>query len=145
MDKEENMFKGKVPIKEGLFPWPLPEDGSARLIGSRCQHCGQSYFPKRLQCPECQDKGRMEEITLNPQGRVYTYTIVRQAPSGFQAPYTIALVDLPEGVRLFSRLTTINPEEIKIEGPVELTFGPIAKDKEDNEIISYLFKPVEGD
>ena len=142
MNKDENSIKGKVPIKAGLFPWPLPEDGSARLIGSRCQHCGQSFFPKRLQCPECRDKGRMGEIALNPQGRLYTYTIVRQAPPGFQAPYATALVDLPEGVRLFARLTVSDPDHIRIEGPVELTFGPIAKDKEGNEIISYLFKPI---
>jgi uncharacterized OB-fold protein len=144
MDKEENVTKGQVPIKEGLFPWPLPEDGSARLLGSRCQQCGQSFFPKRPQCPDCRDKGRMEEIFLNPQGRLYTYTIVRQAPPGFQAPYTTALIDLPEGVRLFARLTETNPDKIRIEGPVELTFGPIAKDREGNEIISYLFRPVGG-
>jgi uncharacterized OB-fold protein len=139
---EGNAKKGQVPIKSGLFPWPLPEDGSARLIGSRCQQCGQGYFPKRLQCPECREKGPMEEIALNPSGRLYTYTIVRQAPPGFQAPYATALVDLPEGVRLFARLTESDPSRIRIEGPVELTFGPIAKDKEGNEIISYLFKPV---
>jgi uncharacterized OB-fold protein len=142
MNKEENGCKGRIPVKEGLFPWPLPENGSARLIGSRCRICGQSFFPKRLQCPECREKGEVEEIALSPKGKLYSYTIVRQAPPGFQAPYTIGLVDLPEGVRLFARLTPVNPQEIKMEGPVELSFGPIAKDKEGNEIISYLFKPV---
>jgi uncharacterized OB-fold protein len=142
MDKEENISKGQVPIKAGLFPWPLPEDGSARLIGSRCRHCGQVFFPKRHWCPQCRDKGVLEETGLSPRGRLYTYTVVRQAPPGFEAPYTTALVDLPEGVRLFARLTETDPDKIRMDGTVDLTFGPIARDKEGNEVISFLFKPV---
>ncbi|MFH1243227.1 MAG: Zn-ribbon domain-containing OB-fold protein [Pseudomonadota bacterium] len=140
---EEKKVKGKVPVKEGLFPWPLPEDGSARLMGSRCERCGQSFFPRRGICPDCQEEGDLKEIFLGRQGKLYTYTIVRQAPAGFKAPYATALVDLPERVRLFAQLTTVDPDKIRLDGPVELTFGPIAMDKEGNEIISYLFKPAE--
>ncbi len=128
---------------EGLFTWPLPDNGSARLIGSRCEGCGRSFFPKRRICPECQEGVGMKEISLSQRGKLYTYTIVRQAPAGFEPPYATALVDLPEGVRLFAQLTTVDPDEIQFDGPVELTFGPIALDREGNEVISYLFRPVE--
>ncbi|NIN65009.1 MAG: benzoylsuccinyl-CoA thiolase, partial [Anaerolineae bacterium] len=47
----------------------------------------------------------MEEIALSRTGKLYTFTIVRQAPAGFRAPYATALVDLPEGVRIFAQLT----------------------------------------
>jgi len=86
----------------------------------------------------------MKEIPLSQQGTLYTYTIVRQAPAGFEPPYATALVDLPEGVRLFAQLTTADPDEIKLDEPVELTFGPIAMDKAGNEVISYLFRPAKA-
>jgi uncharacterized OB-fold protein len=86
--------------------------------------------------------GSLEEVALSRRGTLYSYTIVRQAPPGFRAPYATALVDLPEGVRIFAQLTTADPREIRMDGPVELTFGPIAVDKDGSEVISYKFKPV---
>jgi uncharacterized OB-fold protein len=132
----------QLPVKEGLFPWPLPEGEIPSLIGSRCDRCGNSFFPKRKRCPDCQDKGKTREVPLSRTGTLYTYTIVRQGPPGFHPPYATALVDLPEGVRLFAQLTTVVPGEIVLDGPVELTFGPIANDREGNEIVSYRFRPV---
>ena len=140
MKQGDSEVKGKVPVKEGLFPWPLPHDGSATLMGSHCEGCGQSFFPKRTLCPECQEGGVMKEIPLSQRGTLYTYAIIRQAPAGFEPPYATALVDLPEGVRLFAQLTTADLDEIKLDEPVELTFGPIARDKAGNEVISYLFR-----
>jgi uncharacterized OB-fold protein len=84
----------------------------------------------------------VEEISLSSEGHLYSYTIVRQGPPGFRAPYATALVDLPEGVRLFAQLTTADPKKIKIDGPLQLTFGPVAVDGDGNDVISYLFEPV---
>lgn len=142
MKEEDQKTRRRVPVKEGLFPWPLAEGELQSLTGSRCTRCGQGFFPKRSRCPACQEVGNMEEIPLSREGRLYSYTIVRQAPPGFRAPYATALVDLPEGVRLFAQLTTADPKEIEIDGPVELTFGPIAVDKDGNEVVSYKFRPL---
>jgi len=129
MNQKGESSKGKLPVKEGLFPWPLPEGG-------------RTFFPKQSLCTDCQEKGDLKEISLGRDGKLYTYTIVRQGPPGFTPPYATALIDLPEGIRLFAQLTTADPDQIHLDGPVELTFGPIAVDKEGNEIISYLFRPV---
>ena len=142
MDGNHKEIRGRVPVKEGLFPWPLPGGEAAQLVGSRCERCGKSFFPKRTLCPYCQRTQEMKEISLSRRGRLYTYTIVRQAPKGFTPPYATALVDLPEGVRLFCQLTTADPEVIQIGGVVVLTFGPITVDSEGNEVISYLFRPA---
>lgn len=142
MEGAEDRTRGGVPVKEGLFPWPFAEGETPSLLGSRCARCGQGFFPRRNRCPICRDPGTMEEIPLSRRGTLYSYTIVRQAPPGFRAPYATALVDLPEGVRLFAQLTTTDPREIQMDGPVELTFGPIAVDKEGNEVIAYKFSPV---
>jgi uncharacterized protein len=142
MTDNDERIQVSVPVKEGLFPWPIPEGEVPPLVGSRCGVCKQSFFPKRSRCPNCQDKGRMEETPLSKKGTLYTYTIVRQAPPGFKPPYATALIDLPEGVRLFAQLTTADPKEIEMDGPVELTFGPIAVRKDGAEVISYKFKPI---
>jgi len=84
----------------------------------------------------------MEEVPLSREGRLYTYAIVRQGPAGFDPPYTTALVDLPEGVRIFARMTTVDPRDLRLDGPVALTYGPIGRDREGNVIISYLFRPL---
>jgi uncharacterized OB-fold protein len=141
-DKKEERTAKTVPVKEGLFPWPIPSNGVPCLIGSQCSKCGQTFFPKRVRCPDCQELGNLQEISLSRKGTLYSYTIVRQAPPGFQPPYATALIDLPEGVRLFAQLTTANPAEIQMDGPVELTFGPIAVNKDGTEVISYKFRPI---
>jgi uncharacterized OB-fold protein len=145
MKGDDKGSKGRVPVKEGLFTWPLPKNDIPPLIGSRCDACGKTFFPKRETCPDCQQKGDIKEALLSKIGRLYTYTIVRQAPPGFEAPYATALVDLPEGVRLFAQLTTADPAEIQLDGEVELTFGPISEDKAGNKVISYMFRPLNRD
>ena len=142
MKADDKGRRGQVPVKEGLFIWPLPKDDIPSLMGTRCDACGKTFFPKRETCPNCQEKGNMKEVLLSKIGRLYTYTIVRQAPPGFEPPYATALVDLPEGVRLFAQLTTADPAGIELDGEVELTFGPICEDKSGREVISYMFRPL---
>lgn len=142
MGEEDRGRKDKVPVKEGLFLWPFPEGDTPPLIASRCDVCKKAFFPERDRCPHCQEKGDMKEISLSKRGKLYTYTIVRQAPPGFKPPYATALVDLPEGVRLFAQLTTADPEEIEVDGEVALTYGAIAVNKEGSEIVSYMFRPL---
>jgi uncharacterized OB-fold protein len=54
----------------------------------------------------------------------------------------VAYVDLEEGPRLFTQLTSCNPEEIKVGTPVELVTGTLRHDEQGNEIVGYKFKPV---
>jgi uncharacterized OB-fold protein len=50
-------------------------------------------------------------------------------PSGFDQPYAVGYVDLPEGIRVFAHLESgdASPE---IGDAVELTFAPLRKNKE---------------
>lgn len=111
------------------------------LLGSKCRDCGKIVFPKRKICPQCFKEGVMEEVPLTRRGKLYTYTIIRQGPKGFQTPYATCFVDLPEGVRVFSQLTTSDPNEIRIGMDVELVVGKVRSNEEGNDIISFKFKP----
>lgn len=136
--------KKKVPIIEGLFSWPSPEP---RLIASRCKKCSTVAFPKVTVCPnpDC-SKGteNVEEILMNPRGKVWTWTIQRYPPpSPFKyepfAPYSIAMVDLPEGIRVLGILSTT--ESVQIGSEVEMIVGKLWEDQE-NEYITWMWKPV---
>jgi uncharacterized OB-fold protein len=93
-----------------------------RLMGSICKDCGHTSFPPRADCPECLS-GNFEFKEYNGKGKVYTYTTISAAPTGFGdiVPYTIAVVELDEGGRLMAWTgETISSNEIKIGMPVQV-------------------------
>src|SRR4030042_6566987 len=90
--------KRMVPLREGIFRVPSGRDEEPALIGSRCQKCGDHFFPKRNICLSCGQED-IEEAPLGRRGKIWTYTIARQTPPGslMQAPYVIAVVPLAGG------------------------------------------------
>jgi uncharacterized protein len=79
------------------------DDGSARLIGGRCDRCDARFFPRPAVCAHCLSTEIPEE-RLSPAGTVHAVTTVHMAPPGFEAPYRLAWVDLDDGVRVFAQL-----------------------------------------
>lgn len=73
------------------------------LMGSRCKACGYQTFPPRADCPECMD-GAFEFAEYSGRGRVWTFTRIDAAPTGFEndVPFTCVVVDLEEGGRLLA-------------------------------------------
>jgi hypothetical protein len=87
-----------------------------RIMATRCKGCGKLYFPPRADCANCLSS-EMEWTELGGKGKLITYTTAFFAPVGFEgeAPYTLALAELDEGVRVFTRLSKdIREDEIKI-------------------------------
>ncbi len=73
------------------------------IAATKCKACGKLYFPPRADCIDCLSSD-VEWILLSGRGRLITYTTAYFAPAGFEAPYTLALAELEEGVRVFTRL-----------------------------------------
>ena len=136
--------KKKVPLVEGLFAWPSDDP---RLIASRCKKCGAVAFPKAAFCtnPDCEKlRENVEEILLGKRGKVWTFTTQHYpAPAPFRyepvRPYGIAMVDLPEGIRVLGMLTTT--ENVRLESEVEMTVARLYEDEE-NEYITWMFRPI---
>ena len=90
-------------------------NGVARreLLLPVCDSCGRPHFYPRSACPFCWS----EALSWRPSpglGTVYTFAVVRNnAPMAFelQIPFTIAVVELDEGVRL---LANIAADEVEI-------------------------------
>jgi len=134
--------KRKVPIREGLFDFPPSGNEPSHLIGSRCQKCGEAFFPRKIQCPKCSSR-EMEEIALSMKGKLYTYTVVHQAPPGYQGktPYIVGKVQLPEGERILAPIVQAEPSELRIGMEMELIIGKAFDDPEKGEVLTYQFRP----
>jgi uncharacterized protein len=76
------------------------EDGEHRPNGGRCSACGLRLFPFTPSCPSCA-KTTMEVCRLASTGEVYSRSTVHV---GTAAPYTLAYVDLDDGVRLLAKV-----------------------------------------
>jgi uncharacterized protein len=91
--------------------WDGLHQGELRL--QRCDDCGRAVFHPRAVCPHCFGD-RLAWFTAAGTGTVHSATVVHHAFGAFagQVPYTIALIDLDEGVRMLSRIVGDTPVRI---------------------------------
>ena len=131
-----------VPFIDGLFTIPASNADKPHLIGSKCTSCGKIEFPKRGICIECMRDDSIEDILLSRKGKIYAFTIMRWqklAPKGHETPYAFGFVDLPEDVRILTKIDADDLEKLKtgIEGELEL----VKIDQEEGkEIFAFKFK-----
>lgn len=110
-----------------------------RLEGQRNQLTGETRFP----AGEASDE--WEPFAFTGRGEVFSFTVLRQAPEGFegQAPYAVALVRLAEGPLLTAQLTDVAEDEITIGMPVEAVTRKLRELGPEGLIVySYKFRPV---
>ena len=77
----------------------------AGLDGYRCRNCDSLFLPPRNRCAKC-GLAQKEEVKFTGRGVIRTWTTIYAAPARYkdEAPYTVVLVELEEGVRLVGRL-----------------------------------------
>jgi uncharacterized OB-fold protein len=107
------------------------------LAGTRCKGCGTFYFPPRTDCANCLSSN-MDWSEITGKGKLISYSTLIYAPTGFEAdlPYTIALVEFENKMKVFGRLS----KEIKED---EITIGMELKynvAKLPNNRVAYEFK-----
>jgi len=122
----------------------LPADGEPYLAGQRCTGCGAVYLGKRRACARCTGQGPFVEIVLSRCGTLYVWSIVHQSAPGVPVPYTVGIVDLPEGVSVRCNLVDVPPDpaELRFGMPVEMTTGVSQQDREGNDVVAFYFRPV---
>jgi uncharacterized OB-fold protein len=78
------------------------------LMIQHCAKCGHNQFYPRPFCLKCRSSSPTW-IAASGLGTVYSRTVIRRSPNPAQpAPYVNALVDLDEGPRLFTSLTSMD-------------------------------------
>ena len=109
-----------IPGGEGDFGAFYEACAQGRLLVQRCPACDHRQFYPRLVCTAC--AATPEWLECAGTGTVHTFTVIRQyraEPFGSELPYALAMVDLPEGPRLFGRLTGVVADEVRIGLAVE--------------------------
>ena len=114
-----------VPDADTKPYWDGIAAGELRL--QRCEACGAAVFYPRAVCPHCLG-GPLRWFTAAGTGRVYSYTVAHRAFGEFaeQTPFTVALVDLDEGVRMLTRIVGTSPGTVEIGLRVQMTVAQIA-------------------
>jgi uncharacterized OB-fold protein/acyl dehydratase len=119
----------KAPIGEILRP-AISRDteffwaGTARheLRIQRCGECGALRHPPGPVCPAC-GAAKPDYVVAAGTGEVYSYVVHHHPPvPGRQVPFVIALVQLPEGVRMVGELLGVSPGQVRIGLPVRAEF-----------------------
>jgi uncharacterized OB-fold protein len=104
--------------------------GQHRLEVQRCEACGALRFPIGPVCPQCLSD-RYGWLQLSGRGTILSWVVFRRAyDPAFEAdvPYNVALVELEEGVRMFSNVVGAGLDEIEVGMEVEVVFDDVAPD-----------------
>jgi uncharacterized OB-fold protein len=86
-----------------------------------CKNCGKVLAPPKYMCSECAG-GILKNIEIRGEGTVYSFTRIVVPPVGFEeeAPYDVALIELPELI-LTARILPSDEKEIDIGSPVRFS------------------------
>ena len=99
-------------------------DVEVSLYAFKCGGCGQVQYPRQRVCYTCFRKDDFESIRLSDRiGTVKSFTFDMFA--GSPAPPLVAGIIDVEGARLYIQMTDVDPKEVKLGMPVELTFRKI--------------------
>jgi uncharacterized protein len=100
---------------------------SGELLLPRCARCERFIWYPRDFCPHC-GVGDVGWVPVTGRGRIYSVTVVRRAPHPNYAnavPYSVAVVELDEGIRLLTNIVSPDLDGLAIGQPVEAVFDPV--------------------
>jgi uncharacterized protein len=105
------------------FFWDGAAAGELRI--QRCDGCGALRHPPGPMCPAC-GAARSGYVIAAGTGEVYSYVVQHHPPvPGKTLPIVVALVQLPEGVRMVGELLGVGRERVRIGLPVRVEFARV--------------------
>ena len=141
MSETEQIDTKRIPVSSSWLK--LQGDGTRGvLLGKVCKSCGEHFFGAPLFCLNC-TSADMEQVELSKEGTLFTFTIIHQAPPGWQGsvPYILGSVKLEEGPRISAEIVDCPEETIKMGMSMELILRSGGKDQEGNDIMVFKWKP----
>jgi uncharacterized OB-fold protein len=140
-------YRSQLPIKNGLFTEPLTPLEDVRLAGSKCNDCGEVALGTVTSCPNCAGTS-MKPVTLASEGKLWTYTVIRNRPPGdykgpspFE-PFGEGLVELPDGIRVLSPLAG-NVDSFSIGMKMKFEACKLYENADGVDVIAFRFAAVE--
>ena len=116
-------------------------DDGPRLLGSRCRGCKSHHFPRHDTCPYC-GLSDIEARELSPTGVLWAWTAVTAPPPGYvgAVPYGFGVVELPEGVRVITRIAEGDPARLHAGQPMRLILEELSRDNDGVPVLAYAFE-----
>jgi uncharacterized OB-fold protein len=105
-------LKFDIPISRTREFWDALKQG--RFVTSKCSKCGNVSFPPQADCPKCMGSD-FTWVELERKATLVTFTHVTTTPASFarDSPYTIAIGELPDGLKVLAWLEGVEPKEVK--------------------------------
>jgi uncharacterized OB-fold protein len=134
----------RQPIKPGFFTVPDDPAQAPKLLGTRCDTCGEYFYPRRAVCAKCMSR-KTSEVELDARGTLYSYTFVHLPLFGstnmeHADGYGVGQIDLPEGPRIQSPLAG-KQAEFKVGQALEGELA-VLRDDGGTDIMIVRFRPV---
>ena len=134
----------RQPIKPGFFTVPDDPAQAPKLLGTRCDTCGEYFYPRRAVCAKCMSR-KISEVELDARGTLYSYTFVHLPLFGstnmeHADGYGVGQIDLPEGPRIQSPLAG-KQAEFKVGQALEGELA-VLRDDGGTDIMIVRFRPV---
>lgn len=108
-------WKRPIPAPDALERPFFEAAARGELLYQRCPKCRHVQFYPRAVCTACGADPEWAEAT--GRGSIHTYTVVRQngmPPFKQELPYVVAMVELPEGVRMMGNVTGCAVDEVSV-------------------------------
>jgi uncharacterized OB-fold protein len=107
-------------------------------------------FPFQRYCPRTAADD-MERIELGRRGTLWTWTIQGfppkrppyDGPEPFE-PFGLGYVELPGEVKVETRLTVSDPDQLHIGMEMEMVLIPWKLDEDGNQVVTFAFAPVDA-
>ena len=100
---------------------------AGKLVVQKCGACGYLRWPPGPLCPECQMPGG-SWTRVRPTGTLWsvaTYHRALDPAFADQVPYSVALVELDDGPRMYGQISG-SPGSFVLDTAVEATFEEVA-------------------
>ncbi|MEO3810811.1 bifunctional MaoC family dehydratase N-terminal/OB-fold nucleic acid binding domain-containing protein [Sphaerisporangium sp. B11E5] len=112
--------------RDTAFFWEGATEGELRI--QKCGDCGKLRHPPGPFCPSCRSLNRTYVVAAGA-GEVFSFVVHHNPPvPGPRAPFVVAVVALPEGVRIVGNIIDCPPEQVTIGMPVQVTYRDMDDD-----------------
>ena len=100
------------------------------------------HFPRFSICPYT-GADDVEPARLADHGTLWAWTAVTAAPPGYTGPvpFGFGVVELPEGLRVVTRITEADPSALEQGMAMRLVADVVAVDDDGTEVVAWAFAP----
>ena len=115
------------PIKPTITELNKPFwDGcrEGKLLVQQCTHCQLLRYPAAAVCPECLSTDS-EWRAVSGRGEIFSFIVIHRGYHPYWAlrvPYNVAMVELEEGLRMFTNIVGTPNEQLQVGQKLKLAF-----------------------